>query len=269
MPSPVPGLIRVPFCSQRERRATPRYDRDNFQRGTEPFVIVQHTLKGEGCFEIGGDIHLVPEGRALIALVPEKSRYFFPRDGAEPWIFSWVNFFGELALRLWSELRAGAGPVIPLAPVAARLLRQLARGTLRRGWTDPYDASAEAYHFYLETLRCLPPAGPRSPAREAAHHFQTHYPKTIRMKEVANRAGMSREHFTRLFRQEMGRPPAAYLRELRLEAAGRLLRTTTIPLAEVALRSGWPSAAKLDYFFRRHQGASLREYRRTHVAAVT
>ena len=267
MPLQDQGLIRVPFGSQKETRIHPRYTWDNYQRGKEPFVIVQHTLAGEGRFEIGGVVHRVLPGHALIALVPEKSRYRLPTGDLPPWTFAWVNFFGELALRLWTELRAEAGPVIPLSCAAVRQLRQLARGTLRRGWTDPYQISAAAYRFYLEVVRHLPSTGPRSPARDAALYFQAHYEQTLRMKEVADRAGMSREHFTRIFRQEMGRPPAVYLRELRLERAARLLRTTTMPLAEVALRSGWPSTAKLDYFFRRRKGVSLREFQKTPATA--
>jgi transcriptional regulator GlxA family with amidase domain len=98
--------------------------------------------------------------------------------------------------------------------------------------------------------------------QDAISYLHAHYQEPVRMKEVAARAGMSREHFTRLFTRQMGNGPAAFLRGIRLEAAARLLRTTELPVAEAAFRSGWASATKLDYFFKRRYGVSPREYRR-------
>jgi AraC-like DNA-binding protein len=253
------GLLQIPFSREKEVRAWPRYHWDNAQRGTDPFVILQYTLQGRGILEIDGVRHPVPPGHAMIALVPEKSRYYCAEN--QPWVFSWLNFYGELGLRLWKDLRDQAGPVLALAPSAVRLLRGLAARASRRGPIDPYETSKAAYGFYLETLRHLPKRVPARPFQDVILYFQAHYQKGIRMKEVAALAGMSREHFTRVFAREMGMPPAAYLRRIRLEAAARLLRGTDLPAAEIALRTGWASPTKLDFFFKRHFGVSSRQYR--------
>ena len=100
------------------------------------------------------------------------------------------------------------------------------------------------------------------PFEQVISYFRSHYQEGVRMKEVAAHAGMSREHFTRLFARQMGCGPAAYLRGIRIEAAARLLRTTDLPIAETAFRSGWPSATKLDLFFKRRHGVSPRDYRK-------
>jgi AraC-like DNA-binding protein len=255
------GLIQVPFAQLREVQASPRYHFNNAGRGDDPFVILQYTEKGEGRMEFEGVVRPVPRHHAFVALVPERSRYFYPEEGREPWVLSWINFYGELGLRLWRELRDQAGPVIALSPTAIRLLHGLITRTSGRGWTDPYETSKAAYIFYLETLRHLPKRGPAQPFHDVIHYFRAHYQKAIRMKEVADQAGMSREHFTRLFTAQMQEPPAAFLRRIRLEAAARLLRTTDLPRTEIAFRSGWASPAKLDFFFKRHYGVSPRIYR--------
>jgi AraC-like DNA-binding protein len=256
------GLIQVPFGHLDEVRASVRYRWDNGRRGTDPFVIVQQTHRGEGVFEFEGKPHRVPPGRAFIAMLPEQSLYYYPAEAREPWVFSWINFYGELAVHLWRNLRTQAGPVIPLAPPAVRLFRRLAMRAARRKWADPYEASRAAYEFYLETLRHLPRPPATRPFQDVISYFHAHYQEGVRMKEVAARAGISREHFTRLFARQMGCGPAAFLRRLRLEAAARLLRTTDLPVAEAAFRSGWTSATKLDVFFKRHYGVSPREYRK-------
>jgi AraC-like DNA-binding protein len=256
------GLLQVSFGSREETRTSPRYRWDNARRGSDPFVIVQWTRSGEGIFELGGRAHRVAPGQAFIALIPDNSRYYYPTEGRVPWVFAWVNFYGELALHLWRSLRNQAGPVIPLRPAALRHFRRLIARASQRDWADPYEASGAAYAFYLETLRQVPRRRPTRPFQNAISYFHAHYHEGIRMKEVAAQAGMSREHFTRLFAREMGCGPAAFLRRIRVEAAARLLRTTELPVAEAAFRSGWASATKLDLFFRRRYGVSPREYRR-------
>jgi AraC-like DNA-binding protein len=261
------GLIQVPFAQLREKRSSPRYDWDNSQRGNDPFVMVQFTEEGEGRFEFEGKIRPVPKHHAFVALVPERSRYFYPADASGPWVFSWINFYGELSLRLWRELRDQAGPVVELSPSARRLLHRLIVRTSGRDWADPYETSKAAYNFYLETLRHLPKRAPSQPFHDVIFYFRAHYQKVIRMKEVAAQAGMSREHFTRLFTAQMEEPPAAFLRRIRLEASARLLRTTDLPRTEIAFRSGWASPAKMDLFFKRHYGVSPKIYRQRGAAA--
>jgi AraC-like DNA-binding protein len=229
-------------------------------------VIFQYTKEGEGCFEIDGKVHRVPEGHALIAMVPEPSRYFYPEHLRKPWVLSWISFYGELNLRLWRDLRDQAGPVVALAPPVNRLFHRLTARAAARDWADPYEASLAAYHFYLELLRHLPKRTTVPPLEAAIFYFRAHYQKGIRMKEVATHLGMSREHFTRLFATQMKQSPAAFLRGLRVEAAARLLLTTDLPVAEIAFRSGWASPTKLDLFFKRTHGVSPKEYRRRKLA---
>jgi transcriptional regulator GlxA family with amidase domain len=111
-------------------------------------------------------------------------------------------------------------------------------------------------------LRQVPRPRATRPFQNVISYFHNHYQEGIRMKEMAAQAGISREHFTRLFARQMGCGPAAFLRRIRVEAAARLLRTTELPVAEAAFRSGWASASKFDLFFRRRYGVSPREYRR-------
>jgi len=227
---------------------------------------MQYTHRGEGVFELDGNSHRVPQGYAFIALLPENSRYYYPGGGCGPWVFSWINFYGEWAVPLWTNLRNIAGPVIPLPPPALRLMRRVIARARERAWADPYEASRTAYGFYLETLRHAPRPRTTQPFQDVIAYFRSHYQKGIRMKEVAALTGVSREHFTRLFARQMGCGPAACLRRIRLEAAAQLLRTTDLPVAEVAFRTGWTSASKFDLFFKRRYGVSPRDYRNRSAA---
>jgi AraC-like DNA-binding protein len=253
------GLIQVPFSRFRESRSTSRYQWDSRHRGTDPFVILQYTHSGEGVFELHGQSHRVTAGQAFIAVVPEASRYYYPEALKQPWVFSWINFYGDWALHLWRTLRQQAGPVIALPPSAMRSFMRLVRTPWRHA--DPFERSRLGYEFYIEIFRHAPQPPTTQPFQNVISYFHAHYQEGVRMKEAAAQAGMSREHFTRLFAEQMGCGPATYLRNIRLDAAARLLRTTEVPIGEVAFRSGWTSATKLDLFFKRRFGTSPRHYR--------
>ena len=256
----------ISLARAREKRTSSRYVYDNLRRGHDRYVILQYTCSGEGEFVLHDQVHAVPAGHAFIAILPEAGGYRYPKAGRQPWIFSWANFTGELALRLWQGFRDHAGPVIPLAPPAMRILHRISRRVASHRWFEACEMSGLAYCFYLEALRHLPPRPATRRFDDIAQYFRDNYQKSIRIKEVAARLRLSREHFTRAFAQEMKETPAASLRRMRLEAAARLLLTSPLPAGEIAFRTGWSTPSKLDYFFRRHYGQTPSQYRASQSA---
>lgn len=78
---------------------------------------------------------------------------------------------------------------------------------------------------------------------------------------VARRVGVSVRTLEGLFRRTLGVAPAAYAAQLRMQAARRLVTDTGLPLAEVAERTGFGSAAAFSRAFRRETGRTPRETR--------
>ncbi|MEV7612559.1 GlxA family transcriptional regulator [Streptomyces sp. NPDC089799] len=79
---------------------------------------------------------------------------------------------------------------------------------------------------------------------------------------LASRMCLSERHFARVFTQETGISPAAYVEAARVEAARRLLETTDLPLDQVAATSGLGSAETLHRAFRRRLATTPAAYRR-------
>jgi len=65
-----------------------------------------------------------------------------------------------------------------------------------------------------------------------------------------------------LFNREMGLPPMAWQRKMRLEGAARQLRTTDAPITVIAERFGYELPANFATAFHRHFGMTPRHYRR-------
>ena len=68
-------------------------------------------------------------------------------------------------------------------------------------------------------------------------------------------------HFSELFAREVGMPPAAYLRRLRLERAQTLLRESDWPIAHIAQQTGFGTSEKLSHAFRAVYGATPTAFR--------
>nr|WP_157016138.1 GlxA family transcriptional regulator [Mesorhizobium xinjiangense] len=68
--------------------------------------------------------------------------------------------------------------------------------------------------------------------------------------EIADRVGLSRRQIERLFRQEMGRSPARYYLEIRLDRARHLLVQSSLPVVDVAVACGFVSASHFSKCYR-------------------
>jgi transcriptional regulator GlxA family with amidase domain len=81
--------------------------------------------------------------------------------------------------------------------------------------------------------------------------------------DLARRGAMSRRTLTRRFTASVGMPPGEWLQRERLRLAQRLLESTDDPVALVARRAGYDSAATMRAQFASRLQTAPRAYRRT------
>ncbi len=79
---------------------------------------------------------------------------------------------------------------------------------------------------------------------------------------LARRVGMSEGHFHRRVRALYGRAPMLLVRQLRLERAADLLRTSSASLADIATAVGYGTGFALSNAMRRQLGSRPRQLRR-------
>lgn len=72
----------------------------------------------------------------------------------------------------------------------------------------------------------------------------------LSLVEIADRVDLSRRQIERLFRHEMGRSPARYYLEIRLDRARHLLLQSSLPVVEVAVACGFVSASHFSKCYR-------------------
>jgi len=98
--------------------------------------------------------------------------------------------------------------------------------------------------------------------RRAKEMLMAHLEGDISLSEVARACKLSVSHFARAFRRTTGQPPHRWLTSRRVERAKDLLRQSSEPMADIALRCGFADQASFIRAFKRVVGASPGGWRR-------
>ncbi len=89
-----------------------------------------------------------------------------------------------------------------------------------------------------------------------------HLSRQITSAELADVASMSRFHFTRWFKREFGMSPHRFVACRRGQVAADLIKTTGLPLCEIAYRCGYASQSHMTDSFRKALGLTPGALRR-------
>ncbi|MGI9428504.1 MAG: helix-turn-helix domain-containing protein [Bythopirellula sp.] len=85
--------------------------------------------------------------------------------------------------------------------------------------------------------------------------------RKLTITDLAKQVGVSESHFRALFRHREGLPAGAFLAELRMTEAQRLLRETRLPIKRVARAVGYSSAVSFYHSFTRSVAMTPAQYR--------
>ncbi|TVM31385.1 helix-turn-helix domain-containing protein [Oceanidesulfovibrio marinus] len=89
------------------------------------------------------------------------------------------------------------------------------------------------------------------------------FAQDIQLSDLADEAGLSPFHFSRVFKETVGMPPRQYIIKQRMDEACRLLKESTYAIAAIAAMVGYESVSHFSSLFKRHTGMSPAGFRRS------
>lgn len=179
------------------------------------------------------------------------------------------------ALKLAEFLKTTGGD--PFEPIICERHERVAQmiWMLDRELRDPGFASDLMVDGLVRAMTTLlarhgePPATPEdrlylSPVRlkRVLDHIEANLEKTLSLAELAQIAGLSVFHFSRMFKLATGESPYHFVGSRRLARAERMLCETEVPLSELALDCGFANQSHFNAAFRKAMGVSPGRWRR-------
>jgi AraC family transcriptional regulator len=205
-------------------------------------------------------------GRAVAATIDrlQLAGYVRQQHGGNGSTIELTEHAREWIERIWAPLRddgarlLGSYSARHLALVhtfmrRARHIQERQVGQLRK-WLELPAAPHKQAHL----------RGGLSPAalRRVQVFVEANLARTIHLKDLAQRAGLSLAHFARAFRASAGTTPRAFIEERRIDLAKRLITESDQSLAEIAVAAGFGTQSRLTTTFRRHTRFTPGQYRR-------
>lgn len=105
-----------------------------------------------------------------------------------------------------------------------------------------------------------------STLKRAEAYVMQNYARGLTLEQVATYVDMAPTYFSRVFKQEQSCTFIEYLTRVRLEEAKRLLRTTTLSVADIGYAIGYQGANYLAEVFKAEEGITPGAYRRNHTS---
>lgn len=225
----------------------------------KPMVHLFWGVKGRGRFETMYGTFDFREGD-FFYLLPFDS--WVSESCSSSWIYRWLTFDGEGARAFLESYQ------IPHHPIAAgrcpeRLFDEFEQGLHVRTVFAWRKMVALVCDILAHAVECREPEPQAEKIAEIAMERCRlyHSDPAFNVNALAEQLQLSRVTLFRIFRVALGVTPSEYIAELRCGHALELIRGTSLPMREVAARSGF---ADRTYFFRvirKRFNASPRELR--------
>jgi AraC-like DNA-binding protein len=253
------GLLHAHYV----RQVFPRHFHDSF--------VVCVNERGAHASWYRGSTVIIPEG-AITVVSPGEVHTGRPVPGL-PWHYRAMYVDAELLATLATEvgLPAGTMPSLPSLFVSdARLAGAFVRAHRRcESESDPLECEAHVADVLLTLLQrhAIGPrrnAGPSYSSQavgRAMEFIQDCYSERLTLDRLAEAAGVSRYSVLRAFRRDVGIPPYAFVTQVRVEHAKRLLREG-VAISAVSQRVGFADQSHLTRHFKRLMGVTPGAYAR-------
>ena len=235
--------------------------------GSCDFIMI-YCIDGRGWVEIENQERLVQKHDAF--LIPAHLPHKYGADPDAPWSNYWIHFRGRQAGDYCKLIAHDASnPIFHLyyhEEVAAGI-EQLYQ---QMGAVHTYStlvASSGTLGQLLGTVQMrMRAAEQRSRSAEesidkSVEFMHRNLSCKLTLRELANIAGMSMNHYGTLFGKRYYSTPIDYFNRLKIQRACELLTTSNLRVSEVGEQLGFPDPYYFSRLFKKIMGVSPRDYR--------
>jgi AraC-like DNA-binding protein len=204
----------------------------------------------------------VQDGRHHLSLSDPHGRYRTCHAGVTDYIYpvrTNLRYLGSVFAGPWREDRMVLDSDISPGLWKSLPLLDQGQAAILEGLLEPLAISLVASRALTREGKGQESSGYR--IRSTLDMIDRRYAEPLRASEAAQNCSWSVSRFLHAFKEETGISFSQRLLAVRLAKAKELLAATTLPIAEVAAASGFPTRTFFNRIFRRETGHSPRGYR--------
>ena len=230
------------------------------------FFLVEH---GSGLLEYEGVCHTLNAGDCVFL---DCRKPYLHRTGKDLWTLRWAHFFGPNMGAIYKKYQERGGQPV-FRPRAPEHFAQLLQELYRLASSDDYVRDMQIYGKLVELLTLLMEEswhpgtarvthGKKQNLQEIKEYLDTHFTEKITLDHLSEKFYINKFYLTRVFKEQFGQSVTAYLVQLRITQAKRMLRFTDHNMEAIAQDCGLSDANYFARLFKKVEGISPGEYRR-------
>lgn len=225
-------------------------------------------VSGKGYVMAGGERQEISAGSGFLYGPGESQDY--GTDPDDPWDVHWVHFSGNGIDSLLDGKGRGEVWLFTLAQQRNRVEQALEKLTRLSGAFESANEPAISAALYEVLAALLHDAGrhrrqagsgARKKMFELADYIRANCAEKLNLKSIAGKAGYSPYHFTRIFRDAVGKSPTHYLTECRILLAKSMLVSTPLTIKQIAYETGFSQSSYFISLFHRMAGMTPQQFR--------
>ncbi|MHA7580347.1 helix-turn-helix domain-containing protein [Paenibacillus vandeheii] len=238
----------------------------------ENLTVLMAVASGKGTLRINDELYELVEG--MVILIPAKRDAVIQTDLTHPLHLYTLSISTQEQTRSLPTGTMGrpsvfaAEPSVQIFPYEPAIAAQLEELYVHRlpGNEVRHLRNQILFHqvlmSLLERMEARYAASEQPSMERSVTYMENHFSEKITTEGLSEIAGVSRSHYSILFKQLTGFPPNEYLSRLRVHRAKELLISGTVSLREIALKVGYKDEFYLSRRFKQQTGESPSGYTR-------
>ncbi len=185
--------------------------------------------------------------------------------------FVWVHFDGVNTRQLFEDVTRNiyGHPVFHMdnRKRLEKMIGDVIYNMRYERFTTEYEDSLQIYKILIELTSGVSGKWKNIESQKdqivatAVRYINENIDKDLTVGMIARHVGLSESHLNRKFRQIMNSSPKEYLIRRRMTLAKHLLKTTELPVKEIAVKAGFNSESHFSNSFTAQNGLSPRQFR--------
>lgn len=245
----------------------------NYYTSREQFAsyLIKMTVDGCGQLEYNGQTHLVPPGHFFL-IDCKKYQHYRTAPESDSWHTVWAHFYGANAKAYYDAfLTCNNGAPTGIFPVPSKALSiftallDLDTTGHNQMMTD-FQAASLLTQILAECVLSTMAKGKTSDVpqivQSARIHLLNHYKEKNTLEELGARFNINPYYLQKQFKRYVGMSPSEYQIFLRMTKAKELIRSTKLPIGEVAYAVGIENLGYFTRQFKQQEGITPQEYRK-------